>query len=99
MRWSYALLLLIVKTEFYYGSRNIGESAVRNRIDDPLYGKSGQIPDLELTDINPMATTKPLIRALRAQAKKSKTELAGERLEDYWLGDVSVDDAYVYFVK
>jgi len=46
-----------------------------------------------------MDTAKPLIKALRNFAKQKKADLTGRRLKDYWLDDVSVDDAYVYFVK
>jgi len=76
-----------------------GRLEAYNKIDHTLYGKPSQIPGLELTDINPMATTKPLIKALRAHAKRYQTDLSGKRLEEYWLGDVAVDDAYVYYVK
>ncbi|MCI0692565.1 hypothetical protein L0337_11250 [candidate division KSB1 bacterium] len=70
-----------------------------NNIDNALYGKPHRISELELPDVHPMDTTKPLIKALRAHARKYHTNLAGERLKEYWLGDVSIDDAYVYFVK
>jgi hypothetical protein len=69
-----------------------------NRIDE-VYEKPRPIPELDLMDIYPMETTESLIKALRAQARKYHTDMAGERLEGYWLGDVSIDDAYVYFVK
>ena len=70
-----------------------------NKIDDAIYGKPHRIPELELLDISPMDTNKPLIKALRARAKKYHTDMAGERLKEDWVGDVSVEDAYVYFVK
>jgi len=64
-----------------------------------LYEKTDPVRGLPLMDIQVMETTAPLIKALRVYAKKYQTDLAGERLKDYWLGDVSVDDSYVYFVK
>lgn len=76
-----------------------GQLEAYNKIDQTLYGDLGQIPDLEVSDIKPMATNKPLIKALRSHAKKYQSDLAGKRFEQYWLGDVAIDDAYIYFVK
>lgn len=57
------------------------------------------IAQLRLPEVLALDTKKPLIKALRAYAKKYRTNLAGERLRDYWLDHVSVDDSYIYFVK
>jgi hypothetical protein len=83
-------------------SSSVGQKGLRQaygKIDDALYGKPHRIAEVDLADVHPMDTTKPLIKALRAHAKKYHTDMAGKRLDGYWLGDVSVDDAYVYFVK
>jgi hypothetical protein len=76
-----------------------GIRAAYDKIDEALAGMSQRIPELDLVDIHPLATNKPLIKALRARAKKYHTDMAGERLKEDWIGDVSIDDAYVYFVK
>jgi len=76
-----------------------GPRVAYEKIQDSLYGKFQRISGLELRDISPVETSDRLIKALRARAKKYHTDMAGERLKEDWLGDVSVDDAYVYFVK
>jgi hypothetical protein len=69
------------------------------KIDDIFFGEPRPISEFDFTNIYAMDTSKPLIKALRNYAKKKKIDFTGKRLKDYWLDDVSVDDAYVYFVK
>jgi hypothetical protein len=69
------------------------------KIDDIFFGEPSPISDFEFTNLHVMDTTKPLIKALRTYAKEHHTNLAGKRLKDHWFGDVSIDDAYLYFVK
>jgi len=76
-----------------------GLSKAYRKIDDIFFGAPRPISEFEFTSIYAMDTAKPLIKALRNFAKQKKADLSGRRLKDYWLDDVSVDDAYVYFVK
>ena len=63
------------------------------------YGTSGPIAGLKLLQIDLAETNRPLIKALRAEAKKYHKDFAGERLKGAWFGDVHLEDAYIYFVK
>jgi hypothetical protein len=76
-----------------------GPRVAYDKIADSLYGEFQRASGLQLQDISPIETSDRLIKALRARAKKYHTNMAGERLKEDWLGDVSVADAYVYFVK
>ncbi len=83
----------------------IASPAVKKSLDD-AYQKIGDalrekppFPNWEMTRIQPLTNSEPVIKALRSQAKKYRTNMAGERLKESWLGDVSFDDAYIYFVK
>lgn len=63
------------------------------------YGTAGPIVGLKLLQIDLAETKRPLIKALRAEAKKYHKDFARERLKGAWFGDTRVDDAYIYFVK
>jgi len=76
-----------------------GPRKAYRKIDAVISSKEDPIPELHPLDISVSDTREPLIKGLRAHAKKHHTNLAGERFRDAWFGDVSVDDAYVYFVK
>lgn len=76
-----------------------GTREAHHKIWEALREKPHPFLEWELMDVHAMATTEPLIRALRSQAKKYNTDLAGRRLREYWVGDMAVDDAYIYFVK
>jgi hypothetical protein len=75
------------------------ESRGYRKIDAIISGKDDPIPELQPLDISILDTRTPLIKGLRAHARKHHTNLAGQRFRGTWFGDVSVDDAYVYFVK
>ncbi len=63
------------------------------------YGNSGPIAGLKLLQIDLAETKRPLLKALRAEAKKYRKDFAGERLKGSWFGNTRIDDAYIYFVK
>ncbi len=63
------------------------------------YGNSGPIAGLKLLQVDLAETKRPLIKALRAEAKKYRKDFAGERLKGSWFGDAHFEDAYIYFVK
>jgi len=69
------------------------------KIDAMISSKDDPIPELQPLDISVLDTRTPLIKGLRAHARKHRTNLAGQRFRGTWFGDASVDDAYVYFVK
>jgi hypothetical protein len=69
------------------------------KIDAMIASKDDPIPELQPLDISVSDTREPLIKGLRAYARKNRTNLAGRRFRGTWFGDAPVDDAYVYFVK
>lgn len=69
------------------------------KIDDIFYGPPRPISEFDFTNIYAMDTAKKLIKGLRKDAKKKNADFTGQRLRNYWLDDVSMDDAYIYFVK
>lgn len=88
--------------EFVVASRwvnKLGMMEALRQLHGFFYGNSGPIAGLRWMQISLVEADHPMIKALRAEAKKYHKDFAGERLRGAWFGDTRVDDAYIYFVK